>query len=250
MSLASGPDGCLDAATGQKPHPTKTIHPSPTSRPWGRAGQGAGTRPPPIVQHLGSRPGFLSKHRGAAKGGGAMHPCHGTQHWGACGDHSGGGEGPRRLRTQDRCTFRPIPHPTSCFKIPERLSTGALCEEHCHQEPPEGLSLSPTRTHHGAALRACPPRGTGTGPGLFCWDPHVKLGRRQRQLAGLIQEQRPWGGMETEPRGMWVTAGPGKAAGPRAVGNNLKQLTRTVSRSRTELPSGAQTHPPSLQNTN
>ena len=121
MSLASGPDGCLDAATGQKPHPTKTIHPSPTSRPWGRAGQGAGTRPPPIVQHLGSRPGFLSKHRGAAKGGGAMHPCHGTQHWGACGDHSGGGEGPRRLRTQDRCTFRPIPHPTSCFKMKSLL---------------------------------------------------------------------------------------------------------------------------------
>lgn len=51
--------------------------------------------------------------------------------------------------------------------------------------------------------------------------------------------------METEPRGMWVTAGPGKAAGPRAVGNNLKQLTRTVSRSRTELPSWC-TNPPSL----
>lgn len=79
---------------------------------------------------------------------------------------------------------------TSCLKIPERLLTGALCEEHCHQEPPEGLSLSPTRTYHRAALRARPPRGTGTGPGLLCWDPHVKLGRRQRQLAGLIQEQR------------------------------------------------------------
>lgn len=51
--------------------------------------------------------------------------------------------------------------------------------------------------------------------------------------------------METEPRGMWVTAGPGKAAGPRTVGNNLKQLTRTVSRSRTELQS-RRTSPPSL----
>ena len=40
------------------------------------------------------------------------------------------------------------------------------------------------------ALRARLPRGMGTGPGLLCWDPHVKLGRRQRQLAGLIQEQR------------------------------------------------------------
>lgn len=51
--------------------------------------------------------------------------------------------------------------------------------------------------------------------------------------------------METEPRGMWVTAGPGKAAGPRTIGNNLKQLMRTVSRSRTELPSQC-TNPPSL----
>lgn len=51
--------------------------------------------------------------------------------------------------------------------------------------------------------------------------------------------------METEPRGMWVTAGPGKAAGPQTIGNNLKQLMRTVSRSRTELPSQC-TNPPSL----
>lgn len=88
VSLASGPDGCLDATMGQKPHLTKNIRPSPTSRPWGRAGQGTGTRPPPIVQHLGSWPGFLSKHRDDGKGGGATHPCHGTQHRGACGDHS------------------------------------------------------------------------------------------------------------------------------------------------------------------